>query len=101
MPSFVVTLAGLLIWQGVIQRSCPGVIVIQDNTINNFSATSSADAWYGRRLDHRDLVSAAYVAGTLGAALTGRRHGIPIRDPILLVAKLIAVPVVRSSPSGS
>ena len=31
----MVTLAGLLIWQGVIQLELPGVIVIQDNTINN------------------------------------------------------------------
>src|SRR5262249_21390074 len=35
VPSFVVTLAGLLIWQGVILRALPGVIVIQDNTIND------------------------------------------------------------------
>jgi D-xylose transport system permease protein len=36
VPSFVVTLAGFLIWQGVILRSITqGVIVIQDNTINN------------------------------------------------------------------
>ena len=35
VPSFVVTLAGFLIWQGVIQLELPGVIVIQDNTINN------------------------------------------------------------------
>ena len=35
VPSFVVTLAGFLIWQGVIQLELPGVIVIQDNMINN------------------------------------------------------------------
>ena len=37
VPSFVVTLAGFEIWQGVIQRSVPGVIVIQDDMINNSS----------------------------------------------------------------
>ena len=37
VPSFVVTLAGFEIWQGVIQRTVPGVIVIQDNMINNMS----------------------------------------------------------------
>jgi D-xylose transport system permease protein len=38
VPSFVVTLAGNLAWQGAILRSLPqGVIVIQDSTINNIA----------------------------------------------------------------
>jgi D-xylose transport system permease protein len=91
VPSFVVTLAGLLIWQGVIQLELPGVIVIQDNTINNV---------YGYFFSDRGgwiigiVVSVAYVAGTLGAAFSGRRHGIPIRDPALLAARCIAIPAV-------
>ena len=37
VPAFVVTLAGYQIWQGVIQKSieAEGVIVIQDETVNN------------------------------------------------------------------
>ena len=36
VPSFVVTLAGSLAWEGLILRELPqGVIVIQNNTINN------------------------------------------------------------------
>ena len=91
VPSFVVTLAGLLIWQGVIQLELPGVIVIQDNTINNVYGYFFSDlgGWI-----IGIIVSAAYVAGTLGAALNGRRHGIPIRDPALLVGKLIAIPAI-------
>jgi D-xylose transport system permease protein len=92
VPSFVVTLAGFLIWQGVIQNTITqGVIVIQDNTVNNVYGYFFSDlgGWI-----IGIIVSAAYVAGTLGAALTGRRHGIPIRDPALLVAKLIAIPAV-------
>jgi D-xylose transport system permease protein len=91
VPSFVVTLAGFEIWQGVIQRTVPGVIVIQDNTINNVYGYFFSDlgGWI-----IGIIVSAAYVAGTLGAALNGRRHGIPIRDPALLVGKLIAIPAV-------
>jgi D-xylose transport system permease protein len=91
VPSFVVTLAGYEIWQGVIQRTVPGVIVIQDNMINNFSNYFFSDTggWI-----LAGLVSAAYVFGTLGAALSGRRHGIPIRDPILFVLKLIVVPAI-------
>jgi D-xylose transport system permease protein len=91
VPSFVVTLAGLLIWQGVIQLELPGVVVIQDNTINNVYGYFFSDlgGWI-----IGIIVSAAYVLGTLGAALNGRRHGIPIRDPALLAAKLVAIPVI-------
>ena len=91
VPSFVVTLAGLLIWQGVIQLELPGVIVIQDDTINNVYGYFFSDkgGWI-----IGIIVSVAYVAGTLGSALAGRRHGIPIRDPGLLVAKLIAIPAI-------
>jgi len=65
--------------------------VIQDNTINNVYGYFFSDlgGWI-----IGIIVSAAYVLGTLGAALTGRRHGIPIRDPALLVAKLIAIPAI-------
>ncbi|MGE5272718.1 MAG: sugar ABC transporter permease [Verrucomicrobiota bacterium] len=91
VPSFVVTLAGLLIWQGVIQLELPGVVVIQDNTINNVYGYFFSDkgGWI-----IGIVVSVAYVAGTLGSALAGRRHGIPIRDPGLLAAKLVAIPVI-------
>jgi D-xylose transport system permease protein len=91
VPSFVVTLAGLLIWQGVIQNGLGGVITIQDRTINDV---------YGYFFSDRGgwiigiVISVAYVAGTLGAALSGRRHGIPIRDPLLFVLKLIVIPAV-------
>ena len=73
VPSFVVTLAGLLIWQGVIQLELPGVVVIQDDTINNV---------YGYFFSDRDgwiigiVVSVLYVAGTLGqrACRQAARH---------------------------
>jgi D-xylose transport system permease protein len=91
VPSFVVTLAGLLIWQGLIQLELPGVIVIQNNTINNVYGYFFSDTggWI-----IGIAVSVAYVAGTLVAVLSGRRHGIAIRDPGLLVGKLIAIPVI-------
>jgi D-xylose transport system permease protein len=91
VPSFVVTLAGLEIWQGVIQRTVPGVIVIQDNAINNFSNYFFSDLW-GWIL--AIVVSVLYVGGTLGSALAARRHGIPLRSPILFVLKLVVVPVI-------
>jgi D-xylose transport system permease protein len=91
VPSFVVTLAGFEIWQGVIQRTVPGVIVIQDNTINDFSNYFFSDlgGWIIAA-----VVSAAYVFGMIGTAISNRRHGIPLRDPIVFVLKLLVVPVI-------
>ncbi len=92
VPSFVVTLAGYEIWQGVILKSLTqGVIVIQDNKINDFSNYffSTLAGWI-----MVGIVSVGYVGGMLGAALSGRRHGISIRDPALLVLKVIAVPAI-------
>jgi len=91
VPSFVVTLAGFEIWQGVIQRTVPGVIVIQDNTINDFSNYFFSDlgGWIIAA-----IVSAAYLVGMLGTAISNRRHGIPLRDPIVFVLKLLVVPVI-------
>jgi D-xylose transport system permease protein len=90
VPSFVVTLAGFEIWQGAILKSIPqGVLVIQDQTINDVSQYFFSDAagWIIAA-----IVAIAYVGGTLGGVLQSRRHGVAVRDPILLVAKLIAVP---------
>jgi D-xylose transport system permease protein len=92
VPSFVVTLAGFLIWQGVILRTITqGVIVIQDNTINNVYGYFFSDlgGWIIGL-----VVSVAYVVGTLGSAISGRRHGIPIRDPLLFISKLVLIPAV-------
>ena len=93
VPSFVVTLAGLLIWQGVIQvrLSGTGPITIQDNTINNVYGYFFSDTggWI-----IGGAVSAAYVLVTLGGALWARRHGITIRDPAVLVLKLVAIPAI-------
>ena len=91
VPSFVVTLAGLLIWQGVIQKGLPGVVIIEDQTIINV---------YGYYFSDRDgwiigiVVSAVYVALAVGGALVGRRHGITIRDPALLALRLVTIPTI-------
>jgi D-xylose transport system permease protein len=91
VPSFVVTLAGLLIWQGVIQLELGGVIVIQDNTINNVYGYFFSDTggWI-----IAGVISFLYVALMLGGALIGRRHGIVVRDPMGLLGKVVAVPVI-------
>jgi D-xylose transport system permease protein len=90
VPSFVVTLAGYEIWQGVILKSIPeGVIVIQNETVNNFSQYFFSDlgGWIIAA-----VVSIAFVAGTLSGVWQRQKHGVPIRDTTLLVGRLVAVP---------
>ena len=92
VPSFVVTLAGYEIWQGVILKTITqGVIVIQDNKINDFSnyLFSNLAGWVMAA-----VVSIGYAGAMLGSAFAGRRHGIPIRDPLVLLVKVAVVPVV-------
>ena len=92
VPSFVVTLAGFEIWQGVIQRTITqGVIVIQDHTIND-----TAGYFFGNLGGWiiAGIVSAVYVGGILSSVLSNRRHGVPVRDPALVAGKLVVVPVV-------
>jgi D-xylose transport system permease protein len=91
VPSFVVTLAGFEIWQGVIQRTVPGVIVIQDNMINNTS-----NYFFGTLAGWilAAVVSTAYIGGMLGSAYAGRRHGIAIRNPLLFGIKVVIVPAI-------
>jgi D-xylose transport system permease protein len=92
VPSFVVTLAGFLIWQGVILRTITqGVIVIQDNTINNVYGYFFSDlgGWI-----IGISISALYLIATLGSAVSGRRHGIAIRDPLMLGFKCVTIPLI-------
>ena len=91
VPSFVVTLAGFLVWQGVIQLSLPGVIVIQDNMINNASNYffGTTAGWIMAA-----VVSILYVGGLLASAISNRRHGIALRDPALWALRLAVVPVI-------
>lgn len=92
VPSFVVTLAGFEIWQGVILRSITqGVVVIQDNMINNTSNYffSALGGWI-----IASLVTVAYVGGILGGALSDRRHGITVGNPIVLGLRALVVPAI-------
>ena len=92
VPSFVVTLAGFLIWQGVILQVLeqPGSIIIQDRWIN-YTATyyfSTAAGWLIAA-----LVTGLYAITVLAGIFSKRRAGIPITNPWIVVAKLVGVAV--------
>jgi len=92
VPSFVVTLAGYEIWNGVILKGIPGgVITIQSQKINDFSnyLFGTTAGWIIAA-----LVSAVYVGGMLWSAFSSRRHGIALHDPLVFVLKLVVVPLV-------
>jgi D-xylose transport system permease protein len=96
VPAFVVTLAGYQIWQGVIQKSIEkeGVIVIQDETVNN-----TANYFFSERAGWiiAAVVCLVYAGSVASGAISNRRHGVPIRDAWLLpvkVAVVVAVTVV-------
>jgi D-xylose transport system permease protein len=65
--------------------------VIQNTTINDFSNYLFSDlaGWI-----MAGVVSGTYVVGMLWSAISGVRHGIPIRDPVVLVGKLVAIPAI-------
>ncbi|TML20230.1 MAG: sugar ABC transporter permease [Actinobacteria bacterium] len=93
VPSFVVTLAGLLIWQGVILQvlEIKGVIVIQDKWINDTAIYyfSAAAGWIIAA-----VVTGLYTFVTLGNVLGKRRAGVAIRSPLLVVAKVAGIAFV-------
>ncbi len=92
VPSFVVTLAGFLIWQGVIvyQLEQPGSIIIQDRWINYTASYYFSDlaGW---------LIAASitglYALGTLTGAASKHRAGVTIRNPGLMIAKMVGIGV--------
>ena len=90
VPSFVVTLAGFLIWQGVIlqQLEQPGSIIIQDRWIN-YTASYFFSATAGWII--AGLISGIYAAGVLGGVLSKRRAHVAIGRPAVVAAKVIGV----------
>jgi D-xylose transport system permease protein len=93
VPSFVVTLAGLLFWQGVILYVIgdAGVIVIEDNTINNVANYFFSDR---AGLLIATLATALYAFATLSGVIGRRRHGIRTDNLVLAVAKIVFVGAV-------
>jgi D-xylose transport system permease protein len=95
VPSFVVTLAGLLAWQGFVNREigAAGPIIIQNRWVNYtaayfFSDTAGWLIW--------GLLSAAYIGGVAFSVVSKHRHGVAIRYPYLVAAKTIGIPAAAA-----
>ncbi len=91
VPSFVVTLAGLLIWQGVILRELQvrGVIQIEEDWINK-TATYYFPANVSWAI--AALITGLYALVALSGVVGQRRAGLRIR-PLPVVAKVLGVAV--------
>ncbi len=92
VPSFVVTLAGLIAWQGVILKALPqGVIVIQDNTINNVANYYFSDTagWI-----FAAAASVLYAISSLSGVVGRWRAGIPVRNLWLVIVRVLALSAV-------
>jgi D-xylose transport system permease protein len=87
VPSFVVTLAGFLVWQGVIlyRLEAPGSIIIEDRWIN-YTANYTFSWWLGWVI--AAIICVGYALVTLFNVLGKRRAGLAVANPIMLVAKL-------------
>jgi D-xylose transport system permease protein len=92
VPSFVVTLAGFLIWQGVIlhRLEVPGSVIIQDRWIN-YTANYTFSHFAGWLI--AALITGLYALAILGGVIGKRRAGIAIKDPLLIALKIIGVAI--------
>jgi len=92
VPSFVVTLAGLLIWQGVILHVLEdrGVIIIEDNLVNDLANYffSPTVGWI-----IAVAITGAYAVIGLGSVVGHRRAGVATGTPVLALAKVAGVAV--------
>ena len=90
VPSFVVTLAGFMIWQGVILQKLeqPGSIIIQDRWIN-YTANYYFSHLAGWLI--AAVVTAAYLVTVAAGIASKRRAGLPLGHPALVGAKLLGV----------
>jgi D-xylose transport system permease protein len=88
VPSFVVTLAGLLAWQGVIIQmlGTQGVITIYDRQINDISNYFFPD-WFGWAL--AGAVTVGFVGTAAGRAIARRRASLPRRNPVVLLVPVL------------
>jgi D-xylose transport system permease protein len=87
VPSFVVTLAGLLIWQGAILKALgtQGVIGIQDHQINDIANYVLTKNW-GWAI--AIVFTVGYAAAVFGTIFSRRRAGLPSGNIIISAARV-------------
>ena len=88
VPSFVVTLAGLLIWQGVILQALgsEGVIGIEDkHVIDITNYLLSKNAGWAVAI----VFTVGYAAAAFGARVGRRRAGLPTGNIVLTAARVV------------
>jgi D-xylose transport system permease protein len=92
VPSFVVTLAGFLIFQGVILQilEVRGTILIQDHWINDtaYYYFSHEAGWIIAA-----IISGLYAAFAIASVIGQRRAGLAVPHPYILLAKVIGLAV--------
>jgi D-xylose transport system permease protein len=92
VPSFVVTLAGFLIFQGVILQilEARGTILIQDHWINDtaYYYFSHNAGWLIAA-----IISGLYAAFAITFVIGQRRAGLAVPQPFLLLAKVLGLAV--------
>ena len=88
VPSFVVTLAGLLIWQGVILQALgtEGVIGIEDKHVIDISNYVLTKNW-GWAV--AIVFTVGYAAAAFGARVSRRRAGLPTGNVVLTAARVV------------
>jgi D-xylose transport system permease protein len=93
VPSFVVTLAGFLMWQGAIIKIVEerGAIIIQDSWINN-----TANYFFSHKSGWiiAVILCVVYVIAVLSGLFANLRHGIRPRDPLIFGIRLILPPLL-------
>jgi D-xylose transport system permease protein len=90
VPAFVVTLAGLLAWQGAVQQvlGAGGPIIIQSRWINYLAQYFFSDNWgWGIAA----FISALYLAGLAGSIISRRRHGITITGRVATALRAVGI----------
>ena len=92
VPSFVVTLAGYLVWQGAILQilGIQGTVLIQDKWVNDTVTYYFSDlaGWIIAA-----VITGIYAAIVIAHVVGLRRAGVSLRKPWLLVAKVLGVAV--------
>ena len=92
VPAFVVTLAGLLIWQGVILKvlQVRGVIIVEDEWINKTATYyfSASVSWIIAA-----VVTGFYLLVALSGALSKKRAGLSVR-PLPMLLKVVGVGIL-------